>query len=50
MITRVLYEVEGHTQTEFHYGFPGLFHLLRSSIDAYVGGINIVRDSRKFLF
>ena len=49
MITRLVYEVEGHTQTDFHYGFPGLFHLLQSSIDAYVGRMVIVRDSRKFL-
>ena len=48
--TRLVYEVEGHTQTGCHYGFPGLFHLLQSSIDAYVGGMVIVRDSRKFLF
>ena len=46
----IVYEVEGHTQPDCHYGFPGLFHLLQFSIDAHVGGINIVRDSRKFLF
>jgi hypothetical protein len=46
---RLVHEVEGHTQTDFHYRFPGLFHRLQSSVDVYMDGRVVVRDSRKFL-
>ena len=44
------HEGQGHTQADIHDGFPGLFWLLQSPIDAYVDGRVVVRDSWKFLF
>jgi hypothetical protein len=44
------HEAQDILKTNFHYRFPGFFRLLQSSIDAYVDGRIIVRDSREVLF